>query len=213
MSEFPKAAEVWNGVSSDLVSGLVHALNNRIAALDGILGMLEDGETVDAQSQVQAESERMRTLTTNARRIAAESRAQAEACTVKDLFAATIALATLHPALSGLQLDVRGAEAMPAIRLRQRRAEHALLLAVLAARDGRKGPLVATCSATTDTQVEIMLRSLEPGNDESASATTESLCAAADAIVHDDGGEVELQVRAVRTVSIRLPGLSRSGRE
>lgn len=205
MSEFPKAAEVWEEVSGALIRGLVHALNNRVASIEGIASMMEDDDDATVITNINKEGGRLRVLIESARHIAVESSAEAEAFTLPDLLAATMQLASLHPDLRDLRLDARGAESMPALRLRQRRAEHALVLGVLAASRGGGDELVALCTVTSDDHVEILLRPLKRGSEGSEAHATEALCAAADAMLHGDGGEVELQARAVRSVAFKLP--------
>lgn len=215
MSEFPKAAEVWEDVSSALIRGLVHALNNRIASIEGIASTMEDDDDVTASARIHGEGARLRILTETARHIGVESTAAAEAFTLPDLLAAAMQLASLHPDLRDLRVDARGAESMPALRLRQRRAEHALLLGLLAASRGGGDQLVALCTETSDERVEILLRPLKRGSEETDAHAAESLCAAADAMLHGDGGEAELQARAVRSVAFTLPTLksARAARE
>lgn len=200
------AAEVWAEVSSALVTGLVHALNNRVACLDGIAVTLDD-DGPPVESRLASEGERLRALAEIARHIAAEPGATAETTTVKDLLDAARALVSLHPEARDVRLEVRGAESVPAVRLRVRRAEHALVMAMLAAMAGSPGGLMAMC-ATNDERVEVTLRPVNGGNGESAPATTETLCAAADVLLHDDGGEVDFHTRAVRTITVRVPTLA-----
>lgn len=211
MHEFPKAGEVWEDVSGALVRGLVHALNNRIATIEGVAATLEDDDNETISGHLRSEGERLRTLTETARHLAVERSAGAETCTLADVLSAAMQLASMHPDLRDLSVDLRGAENMPALRLRLRRAQHAMLLGLLAAsRDGGGGDaLVALCTETPDERAEILLRPLKKrGGTDAEPEVTEALCAAADAMLHGDGGEVELQARSVRSVAVRLPSLA-----
>ena len=211
MQEFPKAGEVWEDVSGAIVRGLVHALNNRIATIEGVAATLEDDDNDTISRHLRSEGERLRTLTETTRHIAVERSAGAETCTFPDVLSAAMQLASLHPDLRDLHVDVRGDDGLPALRLRLRRAQHAMLLGLLAAaRDGGGGDdLIALCTETPDERVEILLRPLKKrGGTDAEPELTEALCAAADAMLHSDGGEVELQARSVRSVVIRLPSLA-----
>lgn len=192
-------------MSDALVGGLVHAMNNRVTAMDGLAMALEDGDPVsDTLPRLQQERERLRALAEVGRHIPDDD-AGPEGCAVGDLLEVARALSAVHPRLRDVQVEVRDAEAMPPLRVRQRAVEHALLLAIAAtAAEGET--LLALCAETADGYVEVALR--PRGRTVSPSDEALELCAASDALVSADGGAAEWSEGVAPSVVVRLPSLA-----
>lgn len=192
-------------MSDALIGGVVHAMNNRVTAMDGLAMALEDGDPVsDTLPRLQQERERLRALAEVARHIPYDD-AGPEGCAVADLLEVARALSGLHPRLRDVQVEVRDAEGMPPLRVRQRAAEHAFLLSIAAAA-AVGDTLLALCAATADGHVEVALRPRTG----TASPSDEALelCAASDALVTADGGAAEWSGGVAPSVVVRLPSLA-----
>lgn len=192
-NRFPAdAAQVWVEVSGALIRGIVHTLNNRVAAVEGIAATLEDDEDIAALSLTLAgEGERLRALTELARGVSDE-RAAPETTTLSDLIGPAIALARLHPDLRDAAVNIHGMDSMPALRVRQRKTMHALVLAILAAAADGAGNLEVHCTEGSY-GVELLILPVKHAElDDDSRMRTE----AANALLAMDGGSAELQERS-----------------
>jgi nitrogen-specific signal transduction histidine kinase len=204
----PVAAQQWVEVSGALLRGIVHTLNNRVTSIEGIGATLEPNEDLkELGALLAAEGERLRALTESIQLVCDENWANAEPCTLADLIVAATQLVRLHPDLREARIDADGADAMPALRVRQRRTVHAIVLAILATAAGGAGDIVVRCTKAGNDRVQMELRPQRPdtGNAERAGSRT----AAADALLQVDGGSAALEAGAgSRAVVVSLMSLA-----
>ena len=185
----------WTALSDRVLAGIVHSLNNRIAALEATLLTFEPGDSPDdLVHALTKESDRLKECVATLRTVVGEPNAAAEPCTIADLFAQAAVLARYHPELRDLTftLDDRGASP---VRLRARRAAHALLVLLASARrsDDRSAVVVAEGNDEW-TNVSV------PAPQDIGSAVT-----SARELVEPDGGTVALEHERI---VIRLPTLA-----
>jgi hypothetical protein len=196
-----RAAEIWLRLNQELLRGAVHALNNRIAAVDAIAYAAAEQERV--ADDLQQETERLRLLSEDLQLLL--DRGEVETQPLSDLLSEAARLAALHPATRELTVAPLSGSP-PAVRLRPTAGRRALTMALVAGAGGAGGTGVAgalRCSwDDAGDQVEVRV----PLARESLEAERlHEWCEAADAYLAGEGGQATIVTGAAPAFCLRLP--------
>lgn len=127
-ASYPSA---WLGMSDRLIAGMVHALNNRITALDATVVTWEPGDdAAELVASLRSELERLKSTVSLLRLVGGEPNAASEAVDVRELVDSAVLLVSHHPAHRHVSAVTTVAESAMPVRLRARRAIHALAVLI-----------------------------------------------------------------------------------
>jgi hypothetical protein len=102
----PTPLDDWSTISNDLLQGLIHALNNRVAALGAFLELARLGDAVDPLAELPAEIAQLQGISALFA-LLPEHRTQAEALELPAALDDAIRLHEHHPRLRAERCEVR----------------------------------------------------------------------------------------------------------
>jgi hypothetical protein len=211
------AREVWSSDSDAILRGLVHSLNNRVAAIEATAATIEEMDANALRESLEVEGERLRSIAVLARSLASDGETREEACSVSEMLSEAVELAQLHPSLRDADVKVHGAEALPATRAVRSDAVRAMVLGLLAV--GEAGPstrsgrqeLTLLCQATPEGDAQVQVRCLTSASGDGD--LQKARVYAANSFLADSAGALALEVRGnMCALVIRMPALRRPAR-
>ena len=135
-----QVTEDWSTISDELLHGLVHALNNRVAALSAFVELAklgdEEGDPLTALPAEIAQLHRVNTLFG----LLPERRSEAEALELRDVLDDAVHLHEHHPRLRGQQVAVTLEGAPGAVRAPRWALLRALVMLVHTAKQAAESP-------------------------------------------------------------------------
>lgn len=194
--------EEWRTISEELLQGLVHSLNNRVAALSAFVELAklgdEDGDPLTTLPAEIAQLHRVNALFG----LLPERRAEAEALEVREVLDDAIQLHQHHPRLRGEQLAVRFEGQAGAVRAPRWALVRALVMLVHAAKRaaelGRRRGSTGLRVVVNDEHV-----SLHVDTEAAPSADLVALAERCNGIVTASGDELTLTLPSLRELRRR----------
>jgi len=142
----------WSAISNDLLQGLIHALNNRVAALSAFLELGRMGDAIDPLSELPGETAQLQQLSALFA-LLPERRTQAEPLELPAALDDAIRLHEHHPRLRAEHCEVRYEGTAVPVRAPRWALVRTLVMLIHAAKRGREashGPDVASLIVQTD---------------------------------------------------------------
>jgi hypothetical protein len=160
--EIMRAELYWAAVSGELLSGLTHALSNRVGTLMAVAESLDDegGATTRAASLLDEECIRLTKIVYLLRALPPRRTRPPEPLSVGECLNDAIALLRYHPDCRNVVPTVAGAAELPAAWGRTNKVRRALVLALLAGlpeqAPGASCTIQVTCSAAESAVVIVV---------------------------------------------------------
>ncbi|HYW33445.1 MAG TPA: hypothetical protein VE869_18225 [Gemmatimonas sp.] len=180
----------WLAIQNDLVSGLAHALSNRVATIDAAAYMLQfDSTDIPAQATIlHGEAGRLETLVLALRSLPARRQAEAEPVLVADVVKEALAVHEHHDDLRGIPCETSIDPDVPPVHVDPIALQHALLVALTAARTAAGSTGVATLDVRAGGDM-VQFTASARGAPGVAPDGGESDAAAISWLLHPHGGE------------------------
>jgi hypothetical protein len=212
--------EAWLEVSDDLLQGVGHALNNRVAALAAVGQVLAATTEGPLTRALSAESSRLQRAVQLLRLLVRRWDAEAEPLTVQEVLDDVAELVSHHPRVRDVGLRVEAEAGLLPVRAERSSLTHAFCLllapAAEAAERGGEESVPVRCTGTErEVLVEVPFPSpspsaegdLESGHDRPPGAGVDPRSARG--LVQRAGGELSVREEAGKPVAllVRLPTL------
>jgi hypothetical protein len=185
----------WSTISNDLLQGLIHALNNRVAALSAFLELARLGDAVDPLAELPGELAQLQGLSTLFA-LLPERRTQAEALELPAALDDAIQLHEHHPRLRAERCEVRYEGIAVPVRVSRWALVRTLVMLIHAAKRGgeaARGHATSIVVRADDSTMSVRVRA-------AADASCDLIAAAELA-----GGSI---AREGETLVFRLPSLA-----
>lgn len=216
------ALSAWLRLSDELITGLHHALNNRLAALSAVAQVLEAEmpESHPLRGALGRESERLRATVALLSLLPREQSPGPEPVQVDDALGRALELYQVHHDLRDLPCTLHVAPNTLPLWAEPERLTHALLMLMTAAahqvRHDAQGEVRVTCVGTLS-EVTIRVEAHGAGEEQDA-AVVGGYHAGAEALLAEVGGSVALEEGSPRGRCFRvdlptLPEVRRRERE